>query len=126
MTRPRTDATYILPWPPSVNGYWRSVNGRQILSKRARQYRVAASEALLEHIRQPMIEGPIVVTERFYPPTKREYDLDNFRKAYRDAMTHFGIWGDDRQIVQDHGRKCEVDKHNPRVEIEIQKVEPSP
>lgn len=122
MTRPRTDATYILPWPPSVNGYWRSVNGRQILSKRARQYRVAASEALLEHIRQPMIEGPIVVTERFYPPDRRRRDLDNVKKAPRDVMTHFGIWGDDSQIVEDHGYMCEPDKHNPRVEVVVGRV----
>lgn len=30
-----------LPWPPSVNRYWRAVNGRNILSAEGRAYRAS-------------------------------------------------------------------------------------
>jgi len=111
-----------LPWPPSVNGYWRSVNNRQIISRRGREYR----EAVLAIIAGPTIfpsvgDGDLEVWEEFYPPTLRRYDLDNFRKAYRDALSHAGVWGDDSQIVEDHGKKCAKDKDNPRVVVTIER-----
>jgi crossover junction endodeoxyribonuclease RusA len=114
----------VLPFPPSVNGYWRSIlRGRrccQILSAKAREYRTAASEAMLPHLRVQMIEGPVRVTERFYPPDKRVRDMSNYRKAYEDAITHFGLWKDDSQVVECHGFMMPPDKGNARVEITIE------
>jgi crossover junction endodeoxyribonuclease RusA len=113
----------VLPWPPSVNGYWRSFRGRQILSARARQYRVSACAAMLPHLRVQMIEGPVRVTERFYPPDKRVRDMSNYRKGYEDAITHFGLWKDDSQVVECHGYMMPPDKARPRVEITIERLD---
>jgi crossover junction endodeoxyribonuclease RusA len=117
----------ILPWPPSMNGYWRSIlRGRrccQILSAKAREYRVAASEAMLPHLRVQMIEGPVKVTERFYPPDKRVRDMSNYRKAYEDAITHFGLWKDDSQVVEVHGYMMPCDRERPRVEVTIERLD---
>jgi Holliday junction resolvase RusA-like endonuclease len=30
---------FTLPWPPSVNTNWRTVNGRMIISAKGREYR---------------------------------------------------------------------------------------
>ncbi len=35
---------------------------------------------------------------KLYPPTKQARDIDNFLKAPFDALTHAGVWGDDKQI----------------------------
>ena len=37
-----SDYEFELPWPPSVNGYWRTFRNRQIISKRGREYRANA------------------------------------------------------------------------------------
>ncbi len=90
-----------LPYPPSVNGYWRAFRGRQILSVRARGYRVQAIEAVQQ---QWGVESPLdhasrlKVTFEVYPPTWRRMDIDNLPKGMLDALTHAGVWGDDGQI----------------------------
>lgn len=108
-----------LPWPPSINGYWRTFRNRQIISKRGREYRERVVE-IVAALGSPCVgNGPLIVSEEFHPPTLRIYDLDNFRKAYRDALSHARVWYDDSQIIEDHGRKCEKDKDNPRVVVTI-------
>ena len=90
----------ILPFPPSVNGYWRSVKNRAVISERGRKYRTDAVYAVYEQLRrrpQP-IAHDIAVHVVLYPPTRAKRDLDNFQKALFDAMTHAGVWADDSQI----------------------------
>ena len=123
----------VMPWPPSVNGYWRAhgvlshrggkprVIVSQILSEKGRDYRRSAAEAVLIQ-GSPQIAGRVRVTESFFPPSRREYDIDNFRKAYRDALTHSGVIEDDQMIDSDLGNKCRPDKANPRIEIVIQAI----
>jgi crossover junction endodeoxyribonuclease RusA len=123
--------TIIMPWPPSVNGYWRSIirgHGKaarptQILSEKGREYRVKAAMALVEQRVVAKFAGPVSVTERFYPPDRRRRDMDNHIKAYRDALSHYGLWGDDSQVVEQHGYMCERDKDNPRIEIVIKQLD---
>ena len=38
--------TIVLPWPPSVNAYWRTVQGRTMVSKKGRIYKQAATRAV--------------------------------------------------------------------------------
>lgn len=122
----RGAVTITLPWPPSINGYWRSiVRGKrpaQILSERGREYRDSVSASVLSQ-GSPSLSGAVRVHERFYPPTLRKYDIDNFRKAYRDGLVHAGVIEDDHLIHEDHGIKCPKDKDNPRVEITIEPME---
>ena len=89
--------TYTLPWPPSVNGYWRSFRNRQIISKRGREFRENAIAAVLEQGRTRTL-GRLSVLFRAYPPDRRIRDLDNFIKATADALSHAGVWSDDSQI----------------------------
>ncbi len=91
-------ASVVIPWPPSVNRYWRSVNGRNILSAEARAYRITLeAQALAE--RWPKFGGQrIAVQIDAWPPDRRRRDLDNVLKATLDAGTHTGLWDDDSQI----------------------------
>ena len=88
-----------VPWPPSVNAMWRSVNGRVILSARGRQYRTDGLAALMTQCRniRPM-EGPLSVTLILYPPDRRRRDVDNYAKGILDLLTHAEVYGDDSQI----------------------------
>ena len=88
-----------MPWPPSINGYWRTFRNRQIISKRGREYRKKA----VEHIKEiglfnKKISGAVQVTMVLNPPTLRKYDVDNFNKALFDALSHAGFWLDDEQV----------------------------
>jgi len=101
----------ILPWPPSVNGYWRSYRGRQIISKRGRNYRTAvAVEAANAGLVGANIAGPVKVSIELHPPTLRRYDVDNFAKAPLDALTHAKVWLDDEQVHELTLKKCEKTK----------------
>lgn len=77
----------MLPFPPSVNGYWRSPNkgsssGRTLVSERGRAFQAEAIAQVMEQLRRrpKPISTDISVAVVFYPPTKARRDLDNFFK----------------------------------------------
>lgn len=92
-----------LPFPPSVNTYWRHPSsgpsrGKHLISERGRAYRKAIIDlAWTEGFRQ--MTGPLVVVIEAWMPDKRKRDLDNLPKAIFDSLTHAGIWEDDSQVV---------------------------
>jgi len=95
--------TLILPFPPSVNGYWRSVliggHPRVLLSKRGRRYRLDVQEAVLRTfgLRKPT-RARLLVAMVAYPPDRLRRDIDNLPKGVLDALTHARVWVDDSQV----------------------------
>ncbi|MEI7341408.1 RusA family crossover junction endodeoxyribonuclease [Pectobacterium brasiliense] len=94
-----------LPFPPSVNTYWRSPSsgplaGRHLVSAKGRAFRTQAIACVLEqlHRKPKAITTLVAVTITFYPPDRRTRDMDNYLKAPLDALTHAGVWADDSQI----------------------------
>ncbi|MEQ6280966.1 RusA family crossover junction endodeoxyribonuclease [Kluyvera cryocrescens] len=95
----------VLPFPPSVNTYWRAPNkgplaGRHLISADGRKYQSAACAAIIEQLRRlpkPSTEQAAVEIT-LYPPDARRRDLDNYNKALFDALTHAGVWEDDSQV----------------------------
>ena len=90
-----------LPYPPSINTYWRTVAGRTMTSKAGRDYRKAViGECLPERVRNhgKPLTGRLHATITAYPPDRRRRDLDNLPKAILDALAHAGIYVDDSQI----------------------------
>jgi crossover junction endodeoxyribonuclease RusA len=90
--------TVELPFPPSVNGYWRSFRGRQIISAKGRQYRDDVQAVVLCHPRRQRFTGRLRVLAELWVPDKRRRDVDNSLKAILDSVTHAGLWDDDEQI----------------------------
>lgn len=88
----------ILPWPPSVNTYYRTFRGRMIISKAGREYRKKVIEEC-QKTALMQFTGPIAVEIEAHRPDKRKRDIDNLGKASLDALTHAGLWVDDAQIV---------------------------
>lgn len=87
-----------LPWPPSMNSYWRSVGGRVLISKDGREYREHI-QALALSLKWPKFHAARVTVEiEAWMPDRRRRDLDNLLKAVLDSLTHAGVWNDDSQI----------------------------
>lgn len=92
-----------LPFPPSVNRYWRhpdrgALAGRTLISQEGRRYRedVGARVVLA---RVPGVgDSRVRVDVEARMPDRRKRDLDNLPKALFDALTHAGLWHDDGQI----------------------------
>ena len=104
-----TDSTPIfevtLPWPPTINTYWRhKITGRLAtvyITQQGKQYRQAVNNLVLEAAmlqRYHKATGPLRVEIEAYPPDRRKRDLDNILKSLLDSLTHAGVWEDDSQI----------------------------
>lgn len=84
-----------LPWPPSVNRYYRTVLGRMLISREGREYR----KLITELVDVPtMFLGRVAVTVECHAPDRRRRDLDNICKCLFDSLTSAGVWDDDSQI----------------------------
>jgi len=91
-----------LPWPPSVNHYYRHVGPRVLISRDGRKYREVVN-AIVHQTDTPMLEGAISMQGLFYPPDRRRRDLDNVGgKALIDALQYAGLFKDDCQIKKIH------------------------
>lgn len=87
-----------VPWPPSMNSYWRNVAGRTLISREGREYRNEMSRAALIGQFPSFPDGPVVVRITACPPDRRRRDLDNMLKPMLDALTYVKVWSDDSQI----------------------------
>jgi crossover junction endodeoxyribonuclease RusA len=88
-----------LPYPPSVNHYWRRVGPRTLISREGRTFRKNVC-ALLGGggPRKPPSGGRIALAMDAFPPDRRRRDLDNIQKPVLDALERAGIYEDDSQI----------------------------
>lgn len=90
---------FTLPWPPSVNHYWRNFRGRMVIGARGRAYRRDAIAAIREQrIPADGVGGPLSVRIHAFPPDRRRRDLDNLQKALLDAVVAAGVIEDDSNI----------------------------
>lgn len=88
-----------LPWPPSVNTYWRNFDGRMIISARGREYRETVGDQMTLQKMVKHFKGLLRVEIEAFRPDKRRRDLDNLLKATLDGLAHAGVYEDDSQIV---------------------------
>jgi crossover junction endodeoxyribonuclease RusA len=96
-----------LPYPPSVNHYYRHVGPRVLISKAGRKYREAVISQLRSCGIKPL-DGGIELFLEAYPPDRRRRDLDNLLKCVLDSLQHAGAYHDDSQIM-----KITAEKHQP-------------
>ena len=87
-----------LPWPPSVNHYWRHVNNRVLVSKQGRAYTDLVAKLVGYSTDFFFAHERLAVHIAAYVPDRRRRDLDNVLKAALDALTKSGVWNDDEQI----------------------------
>lgn len=130
LTIPGISETYrfSLPWPPSVNTYWRHVvtkgKPRTLISKKGREYRKDVCNAILMQKAKPkaVVHDRLAVLITAFPPDRRKRDLDNLPKAVLDALTFGQVWGDDSQIDDLRIVRGEIEKGG-RIEIQVARIE---
>ncbi|ENE3889371.1 RusA family crossover junction endodeoxyribonuclease [Escherichia coli] len=88
---------FVLPYPPTVNTYWRRRGSTYFVSKAGECYRrdvalIVRQQGLKLNLSLLAIK---IIAE---PPAKRRRDLDNILKAPLDALTHAGLLIDDEQF----------------------------
>ena len=86
-----------LPFPPSVNHYWRRVGPRTLISRGGRAFRSSVCAILAAQGVRPL-RGPLAIEIDVYPPDRRRRDIDNLQKALLDALAHGGAYEDDSQV----------------------------
>lgn len=117
-----TDAYEItLPYPPSVNTYWRAVKGRMLISRDGREYKQAVGVHVLTNGRRKVMTGRLAMTIEIYPPDNRRRDIDNTAKAVLDALGTANVYEDDFQICDLRLVRRKVSKPG-RVEVRITEV----
>jgi len=92
-----------LPWPPSVNRYYRSISrgalaGRVLISEEGRAYRLAVDAVVREAKARKCYDVPLSVAILASPPDRRARDLDNLFKSVLDSLQHAGVYLNDSQI----------------------------
>lgn len=92
-----------LPWPPSVNHYWKLTRGGgRALTDEAKVFRERVyAEVIRRHgtIPKPVIlNGDLSCTLLLKPPSRRKSDIDNRDKAIFDALEKASVYENDNQI----------------------------
>jgi len=93
--------TLTLPFPPSVNRYWRHVGPRVLVSREGRRYRESVRTLLAAARPEPgtsTFRGRLDMVVTLHPPDRRRRDIDNSMKGLLDALEHAGVYADDSQI----------------------------
>ena len=96
-----------LPYPPSINHYWRRVGHHTLISRTGRAFR-AEVVAILARRRVLRLDGPLEIEIDLHTPDRRRRDVDNALKSLLDALQHGGAYADESQIV-----RLEVTKRQP-------------
>ena len=71
------------------------------------------------------IDYSINLKIEFYVPDKRKRDIANYIEAIQDILVKYEVIKDDNYNIIESldGTRMHIDKENPRVEIEITKIE---
>ncbi|QRV71479.1 RusA family crossover junction endodeoxyribonuclease [Methylophilales phage MEP301] len=87
-----------LPYPPSVNSYWRANGHRRYISKEGVEFTKAVDLVVKQSNAKSFEEKKVAVSVMIHPRSKRKFDLDNTLKAILDALMKAGMYNDDSQI----------------------------
>ncbi len=87
-----------LPWPPSVNHYWRRCGNSYFVSAEGKQFRDTTFYQTLRLRGHFSSHKRLQISIDAYPPDKRRRDLDNLLKSILDSLQYAEVYVDDNQI----------------------------
>ena len=92
---------YSLPWPPTVNHYYRRAEAGQVkINDKVREFREVAGLQILAGGRpRAPLGGPVEIIITLVRPDDRRFDIDNRAKAILDALQFAHVLADDSWVV---------------------------
>ena len=87
-----------LPFPPSVNTYYRRGAHATYMSKAGREYKQAVAEYIASGDFPKMGDKRLCVSMVIRPRDKRVFDIDNRIKSVLDSLQDAGLFDDDSQV----------------------------
>ena len=104
--------TLDIPYPLSINHYWKQSGSKRYLSPEALTYRkeIWAAFRASKHPGFPS-DSRLRLMLWLVPPDRRKRDIDNVLKCLLDALQHACVYDDDNQIDELHVIKL------PKLEI---------
>ena len=87
-----------LPFPPSMNTYWRNFRGRTIISTAGREFKAAVADYVVEYRVPKLGDKKLRISMVLFPRDKRKIDIDNRIKSVLDALQDAGVFDDDFQV----------------------------
>ena len=89
-----------LPFPPSVNTYYRRGAHTTYMSKGGREYKQKVAEYIADSNTPKLGASRLSLEIVLWPKDRRKYDIDNRIKALLDSLQDAGVFDDDEQIDQ--------------------------
>jgi len=89
---------FVLPYPPTVNTYWRRHGNTYFISEAGKRYCRDVALVVSQQRLKLNLSEKLAIRIIVEPPDKRRRDLDNLLKAPLDALTHAGLLIDDEQF----------------------------
>ena len=92
---------YRLPWPPSINHYWKNFvpkGGKRAITYISAEGKAFRAAVLAECRPSQPLTGRLAVHLELVAPNRLAKDIDNRIKATLDALQHAGVYRDDSQI----------------------------
>ena len=87
-----------LPYPPSVNSYWRANGHRRYISPEGVQFAKEVDLVVKQGRHKSFGDKLVAMSVMIHPRSKRKFYLDNTLKAILDALMKAGMYDDDSQI----------------------------
>lgn len=116
-----------LPYPPSINAYWRANGHRRFISAEGRKFKQDVVQYVIEKNIPKLGNAALKVTIILQPRDRRKTDIDNRIKAVLDSLQDAGVYDDDCQVehLQVHRAKAVkggcclvyIEAHQPEGEL---------
>jgi crossover junction endodeoxyribonuclease RusA len=101
-----------LPYPPSVNSYWRRKGSRYFIAAEGVKFRKDVEDECWMVNGKPLVPMTckVALVIELFPPDNRERDIDNVLKALLDALQHAGVYDRDSRV-----KALNIDFDNPAI-----------
>lgn len=113
---------FVLPYPPTVNTYWRRWGEQYFISKKGQQYRKDVQQIIRSQHLDIFTTSRLRIRIIASAPDRRRRDLDNILKGLLDSLVHAGFMEDDEQFDGIHIVRGEI-VSGGRVGIKITELE---
>ena len=89
---------FVLPYPPSLNTYWRRRGSQYYISDKGQKYRKDVQQIIRQLKLDIFTKSRLRIKVIADVPDSRRRDLDNILKGLLDSLIHAGFAEDDEQF----------------------------